>query len=403
MTRRLPARLAFTWALFAVGLAATPLPAAPLAAGGDVAAARAQARAAGKLVLLEFGAEWCSGCKLFARDAESVPEVQRALATVVLLPVDAEKGAAVALAKQFRVQGFPTFVLTDPEGQPVDRWLGYSTPADFGARLSSALADPTTIAAKQARLERAPTAADAARLAGIRVSESDLRAGLTLYRRARALAPQVPGGWAHEIFGAVEMGTLAGVPGFTADSLRAAADLVLAATPPDPADLLHVASTMRIVGSRTRHPELAAPYLAAAVAATAAVTDTALREQRQALLPDHALFVEKDVRKAARLQRAAMPAGWQDDAAKLNEYAWWCFQNDVNLKDAEKLARRGVKLAAPGRDKAMLLDTLAEIRARRGDAREAAALSEQAMREVPASVYYPRQAARFRQAAGSTQ
>lgn len=369
----------------------------------DFAAARARARTESKLILLEFGAEWCSGCKVFARDVRSVPELQLALAAIVFLPVDAEKGEGALLTKKFGVQGLPTFVLTTSQGEAVDRWTSYGKPAGFTSRLSSALTDPSTIDEKMARLERAPTAAGAARLAEIRISESNLRAGVELFRRARGLDPHSPGGYMAEIFTAMETGYLAGRPGFGADSLQAAADGVLAAKPADPAQLLRVAATMRALAARQRDPQHAAPYLAAAVAATAKVTDPGLLEQRRALLPDHALFVEKDVRKAARLQREIQPAGWREDPAKLNDYAWWCFQHDVNLDEAEKLARRGVRLAPRGRDKAMLLDTLAEIRARRGDPRQAASLAEQAAREAPESIYYPKQVARFRKAAGSGQ
>jgi hypothetical protein len=158
---------------------------------------------------------------------------------------------------------------------------------------------------------------------------------------------------------------------------------------------------MRALGARAREPEIAAPYLAAAIEATAGSRDSLLLQQRAALLPDHALYVEHDLGNAARLKRAAMPPGWQSDPARINEYAWWCLRHDVDLEVAEAITRQGVAAAASGREKAMLLDTLAEIRARLGDARAAAALCEQAAREAPENPYYLRQAARFRTAAGA--
>ncbi len=368
-----------------------------------LASCRARAREEGKLVLVEFGAEWCTGCKAFARDAGSRPELAEALSRVVLCRLDAEKGEGVALSKQFRIAALPTFVLADSLGRAVDRWIGYTQAASFCAQLAAALADPVPIDSKQARFDAHPTAPRAMQLAAIRIAESNLREGISLYRRARALDPQSGSGCAAEIFATMETGYRGGVPGFTADSLRAAADLVLKSVPRDPALLLHVAATMREAASRSGHPEAAAPYLAAAVDATAGVVDPALREERRALLADHALYVEHDVRRAARLQRDAMPDGWDSDPARLNEYVWWCLQHDVNLEDAEQLARRGVEIASPGRERAQLLDTLAEVRARRGDPREAASLAQRAMRELPESTYYPRQYERFCKAAGIAQ
>lgn len=365
----------------------------------EFAAARRRARAAGKLVLLEFGTEWCAPCKAFLRDMRGVPVLQQALSAIVFVELDAEKGEGSLLAKDFRVEGFPTFVLTSPAGDPVDRMMGYTGPAAFAARLASALDDPTTIEEKTARLQRAPTAALAARLAEIRVSESNLQAGVELYRRARSLDPGAPGGYAAEIFAAVEMGYLVGFPGFEADSLEAAAGDVLAANAGEAAPLLRVAATMRLMAEREQDRPRAAPYLAAAVSAAADVAEPALLEQRRALLPDHALYVERDVRKAVRLHRQAQPQGWRDDAAKLGAFARWCFDRDIDLKAAERLARRGVRLAAPGRAKASVLDTLAEIRARRGDPGEAARLSEQAAHEEPGNDHHTKQVRRFREMA----
>lgn len=84
------------------------------------------------------------------------------------------------------------------------------------------------------------------------------------------------------------------------------------------------------------------------------------------------------------------------DPARLNNFAWWCFEENLNLSEAKTLAAKGVALANPGPDKAMILDTLAEIVFQLGDSKEAASIMEKAIREDPNSKHYPKQLDRFR-------
>ena len=78
-----------------------------------------------------------------------------------------------------------------------------------------------------------------------------------------------------------------------------------------------------------------------------------------------------------------------------NSFAWLCFENRVNLEDAELLARRGAELAAPGKERAMILDTAAEICNARGNCDDAVELMRQALAEHPDSEHYATQLTRF--------
>jgi hypothetical protein len=95
-----------------------------------------------------------------------------------------------------------------------------------------------------------------------------------------------------------------------------------------------------------------------------------------------------------------MPEGWLEEADSLNGFAWWCFQNDVNLEEAEELARKGVDLAESGTEKAAVLDTVAEIVNARGDAPEAASLIEQALHETPDDESLQEKLEQFQEATG---
>ena len=74
------------------------------------------------------------------------------------------------------------------------------------------------------------------------------------------------------------------------------------------------------------------------------------------IMINYALVIEKDADKAVAAKLSSMPEGWKDEAGSLNEFTWWCFENKVNLDQAEELSRKGVKLAAAGREKSMIMD-----------------------------------------------
>ena len=111
---------------------------------------------------------------------------------------------------------------------------------------------------------------------------------------------------------------------------------------------------------------------------------------------DHALFVEKAPEKAVKLRKANLPEGWLENAEELNGFAWWCFQNRVNLEEAESLARKGVELAANDKTKAEILDTVAEICNARGSCKDAVTYIELAIQADPDSEHYKKQLERFR-------
>ena len=116
---------------------------------------------------------------------------------------------------------------------------------------------------------------------------------------------------------------------------------------------------------------------------------------RDALNISYALMVENDKKKAIDLKKASFSEGWEDNPSDLNAFAWWCFENKINLKEADELARKGVKLAKPGREKAMILDTVAEIINLIGFPEESVDLVEQAIKEDPENDFYKKQLDRF--------
>jgi tetratricopeptide (TPR) repeat protein len=308
--------------------------------------------------------------------------------------VDAEKGEGVDLAKTYNVHGYPTFILLNAKGEPLDRWIGYSTPASWNVSFNAAMADPTTVTEKEARFAANPTAKDASHLAEIAAASRDYSSAITLYDKAKALDPK--GDYTFPVFDAKSEMYITGKGGTTTlDEVKQAASAAAASPAITIDDKVGLAQQMRAVAHKAEDNQIMVPYLAAAIDATEGPAGEPYKDARKSLLVDHALYVEKNKEKAVELKRASMPEGWQDDAGKLNAFAWWCFENNVNLAEAEELARKGVTLAKPGTEKAQILDTAAEICNARGDCKDAVSLTEQAMKEDPKSDYYPKQLARF--------
>ena len=123
---------------FALLLTLSLAPALPAADGNwqtDPEKALSDAKGTKKLVLMDFtGSDWCGWCIKLNKEVFSQPEFQEyAKENLVLLELDfprskpqtaEDKARNEALAKKFRIQGFPTIVVLNSEGKQVGQ-LGY--------------------------------------------------------------------------------------------------------------------------------------------------------------------------------------------------------------------------------------------------------------------------------------
>ncbi len=96
----------------------------------DLQQALDKASAQQKLVMVDFYAEWCMWCKKLDQTTYADGSVQQALASVVPVKLDAERGGRQAAAR-YRVNGFPTILFLDATGREVARIPGYLPPEAF--------------------------------------------------------------------------------------------------------------------------------------------------------------------------------------------------------------------------------------------------------------------------------
>lgn len=353
-----------------------------------------QAKSHSLPVLIKVGAEWCSACKAFdAATADGSTLVSSIGTQAVLYRVDGEKGEGKDIAKRYRVMGYPTFLLVNAEGEVLDRWMGFKEAADFTSTFETATKDPVTIQERIHRFQSEPTASAAEKIADLRQAEGLFAEACAYYHRASDLDGSPDSHYQAAIFGSMAMGSKTGA--YSPKDVRAQADVLLSSPQVASKDYLKVAYTMGRMASITGDANDFNPYLKLAVERTAQETDAEMVDLRSKLLPDYALRIEKNAERAVSYKRASMPKDWKDDANQLNNFAWWCFENKVNLDEAKVLAEKGVELAKPGIEKANVLDTLAEICNQTGKCGDSVELIQLAIKEAPDNEYFKKQLTRF--------
>jgi tetratricopeptide (TPR) repeat protein len=142
-------------------------------------------------------------------------------------------------------------------------------------------------------------------------------------------------------------------------------------------------------------PEAAVPFIRSALEATAGSDDEDLISMHRGLQVESALLIDHDPVKALGLKREGLPEGWDTDPRQLNRFAWWCFENDVNLEEALALALQGVELSESPGDQANILDTAAELCNKLGNCGEAVQHMQRAVELNPDRQYYKDQLAKF--------
>jgi len=114
----------------------------------DLPKALDKAKADKKMVLMDFtGSDWCPPCKALHKTVLTSAEFQKfADDNLILVEVDFPQGkeqteelkaSNKALAKKYEIEGYPTVIVLDAQGNQLTKKVGYSgeTAKDFVAEL----------------------------------------------------------------------------------------------------------------------------------------------------------------------------------------------------------------------------------------------------------------------------
>jgi tetratricopeptide (TPR) repeat protein len=319
--------------------------------------------------------------------------LQKALEPVILYRVDGEKGDGKTLAKEFKIHAYPTFIMLNKGGQVIDLWLGYGN--SFISTLADARQDLSTIDEKKARYEAKPDLRSSIVLGRYASAMGEYKEAVAYYVKAQALSDDSTQNYYYDIFENTAYG--AGKNLFTYEDAVKAGDAALSSALKRPWDAFAISDRMIGLAKANNKPDDVARYITIGLDATA--NDSDMTSMHSELQVEYALSVKHDTTLAVKYKKDSMPANWQDGVDGLNEFAWWCFLNKADLKEAEQLSDKAVKMAKPGREKANNLDTLAEIKFSLGKSREAIALEQQACKEDPNNAEFAQKVKDFQERA----
>ncbi|MBN2053390.1 thioredoxin family protein [bacterium] len=343
-------------------------------------------------ILLTIGISWSPQSQKFEQALQEDPALKKFIdEQLVHFKVVAEHEPGAALARKFGVENYPYFILLNSAGELMDRWYGYGE-CTIG-RLQTICDDPVTLNQRLARFRMHPTEEDARRLGELRHAEGLFAEAAAFYQRASELNPDSEVEYDMLILTAMAYGNYYKL--FSAGQLKAQADAILNGPRRTPEKLVKIAFAMGKLANREKDLSYFLPYLKTAVAETADIDDPELQKLRRVLLPEYELYITKNLDKALEYQKQAQPEDWLENAALMNNFAWWCFENKINLDEAEELARKALKLAVPGRETANISDTLAEILALKGDLKSAVKFSRKAVEADPEYDYFQKQQQKF--------
>lgn len=312
---------------------------------GSLVEATAKAEAEKKPIMIDFITDWCRWCDTLDAQTYSDQRVADFVnASIVSIKIDAEKGEGIDIAKRYGVNAYPTILVIKANGDEIDRILGYVPAEPFLNTITDYVNGRNTISSLRADLGKTP-------------NDPALNYAMASKYQDRNDAPR-----AAEHFQKVLDADPSNGLGHNEEAQYAVALATFRSTK-DPS---------RLVSFIDRYPE----------------SDMV----RQALASIwRSSIKEKDGENARKFFLQTMEK-FPNDAGLMNNYAWNCAEQKINLNHAAEVAKNAVGLADTDGKRAGYLDTQATVEFTRGNAKQAIALEQQALdlvKDAPAKTRKP--------------
>lgn len=348
--------------------------------------AKALSATSGKPVLLEFVHKGCEYCEMAAEQQENSETIKAILKKVVHIIFDVNEGEGIELSENYNVGiYYPVFVLTNSKGEVIYQWFGYNKDEkSFIHMLNTAMADLTTIKDRIATQSKSPTVRNATFLAKYYADTGNNLKAVDYYRQAQEINPRL--NYRMQIF--KNMAEAAWDDKIAFDAVLPVADSVLNYKKSVPYNSVEVAKLVTRLARMKNETYQIEKYLRTGIDAAKSDTSQKMVNAKNDLRADFTLHIDGDTAKAISMKKTAMGQGWENNRDVFYNFSKWCLERKINLEEAEIYARKAVNMVYPGKYRARVLKTVAEICDARGKTDEAIKIINLAIDEEPDNDLY---------------
>lgn len=310
----------------------------------------ASAKSQNQYVFVDFYTTWCGPCKRLDKITYQDAAVVEFLGSTVAVKYDAEKGVGIELAKEYKVGAYPTLVIIGPDGNEVDRHIGYLGPEDFVTVLEGYTRGIGTLSEYEEKLAANPEDLELMSMVAFKYADRAMaEEAVTLFEKIMAADPD--------------------------DKLGKRAEMIYG---------------MGEVNYDVYEFETARAYFKRLMKE---YPDTEWWEDGTRRLAYAEAKLGNNDEAVAAYQ--AYVDRHPDDPGALNGIAWFCAQRGIGLDVALAAGLKAVKLS--NRDPG-ILDTLAEVYYARGEYDDAIKIGKEARESDPDDQYFNDQVEKFEKA-----
>ena len=307
-----------------------------------------KARAENKYVLIDFYTTWCGPCKKMDKETYTAIGVQEFLSEMIAVKIDCEKGEGIEVGKKFRVHVWPSIALLRPDGEEIDRAVGFLDADDFLKVMNNYKNGIETVAYYEQKVKENPQDADTWKILGIKYTDAgrstEAISALQMYLKLNLNAEPVE---------KAEVNYTVALAQYEAGEYK---DAVATYTRLTENDFDHDWYDRSLTGMARAYHNLG---------------------QEKECIESYMKYVDRH----------------PDDPSALNSFAWFCASRKVGLDVALPVALKAVEISdrSPG-----ILDTLAELYYARGEYDKAIEIGKEALSSDPEDQYFKDQIEKFR-------